>query len=142
MYTTNISVRVRYGETDQMGVVYHGHYPSYLEVARIEFFRKIGIPYKDIEAKGYMLPVTELTIKYLHPAKYDELLKIHVSIDGIPSGPRLIFNYEIYNENEKLLTTASTTLVFINSENRLPTRCPKFIIDRFLTYFNESDSVK
>lgn len=131
MHTTTVSIRVRYGETDQMGIVYHGNYPAYLEVARIEFFREIGMPYKDIEAQGVMLPVIDLNIKYLRPAKYDELLVIHVKLNEIPSGPRLVFDYEIYGENNKLLTTASTTLVFVDSQNRRPIRCPKFIVDRF-----------
>lgn len=136
--STTISLQVRYGETDQMGIVYHGNYPSYLEVARIQFFNHIGISYKSLEENGIMLPVTELNIKYLKPAHFDEELSIHVSLREIPKGPRIIFDYEIFNKNGNLLTIASTNLAFINKENRRPIRCPESIIERLNSLKNQS----
>ncbi len=130
MISTTISIRVRYGETDQMGVVYHGNYATYCEVARVEFFRELGMPYKDLETSGIMLPVTELNLKFHQPAYYDELLKIHTSLLEIPSGARLKFQYEIYNESDKLLTSGFSALAFIDIKTRKPVRCPDYMIEK------------
>ena len=73
------SLRVRYGETDPMKYVYYGNYAEYLEVARVELFRAIGISYNEIEKRGIWLPVSEYKIKYIRPAKYDDLLYIHTN---------------------------------------------------------------
>src|SRR5690625_7752710 len=86
--STTISLRVRYGETDQMVIVYHCNYPYDLEVARIQFFNHIGISYKSLEENGIMLSVTDLNIKYLKPAHFDEELSIRVSLREIPKGDR------------------------------------------------------
>lgn len=130
MISATISLRVRYGETDQMGVVYHGNYPAYFEVARVEFFRSIGLPYKELEDKGIILPVIDLQIKFIGSAYYDEVLVIKAILREIPQGVRLRFDYEIYNENEKLLTTGHTILAFVDSKTRKPIRCPQYLIDK------------
>ena len=92
IYTTH-TLRVRYGETDPMKYVYYGNYAEYLEVARVELFRSIGMSYEAIENRGIWLPVSEYKIKYLKPAKYDELLEIHTKITKIP-GVKIEFEYE------------------------------------------------
>ena len=125
-----ISVRVRYGETDQMGVVYHGNYATYCEVARVEFFRGIGLPYKELEDNGIMLPVTELNFKFIKPAYYDELLSVKTFLHEIPTGVRITFSYEIYNEKQELLTTGISTLAFIDMKTRRPIRCPEYMVKR------------
>lgn len=130
MITTTISIRVRYGETDQMGVVYHGNYATYCEVARVEFFRELGMPYKDLELSGVMLPVTELNLKFHRPAYYDEVLKIHTSLLEIPKAARLKFQYEIYNESNELLTSGFSVLAFIDMKTRKPVRCPQYMIEK------------
>lgn len=135
--STNISLRVRYAETDQMGIVYHGEYATYFEVARIEFFNRIGISYKTLEENGIILPVTELIIKYLKPALFDDLLSINVSLRETPKGAKIIFDYKIYNEKGNLLTLASTNLAFLNKENKRPIRCPEFIIEKLNSLKNE-----
>lgn len=135
MISTTISLRVRYGETDQMGVVYHGNYATYCEVARVEFFRQMGLPYKELEEKGIMLPVIELNLKFLKPAHYDELLFIKTSIPEIPKGVRIIFHYEIYNENQELLTTGTSVLAFIDIKTRKPVRCPAYMIEKMKELF-------
>lgn len=135
MICTTISLRVRYGETDQMGVVYHGNYATYCEVARVEFFREMGLPYKELEDKGIMLPVVELNLKYVKPAYYDEVLHIRTSLSEIPRSVRLHFDYEIYNEKQELLTTGHSVLAFIDMKTRRPVRCPQYMIDRMEELF-------
>ena len=135
MISTRISIRVRYGETDQMGVVYHGNYATYCEVARVEFFREMGLPYKELEDKGIMLPVTELNLKFHKPAYYDELLEIKTFLPEIPRGVRIHFTYEIYNEKQELLTTGVSTLAFIDMQTRKPVRCPQYMKDRLNELF-------
>lgn len=135
--STTISIQVRYGETDQMGIVYHGNYPAYFEVARIQFFNHIGISYKSLEENGIILPVTDLNIKFLKPALFDDILSVNVSLREIPKSARIIFDYEIYNESGNLLTTGSTNLAFVSKENKRPFRCPDFIIERLNSFKNE-----
>ncbi len=94
MIHTTHSLRVRYGETDPMKYVYYGNYAEYLEVARVELFRELGIPYDEIENQGIWLPVSEFSIKYLKPGLYDEILEIHTYIKKLP-GVRIEFEYEI-----------------------------------------------
>lgn len=130
MLNSIISIRVRYGETDQMGVVYHGNYATYCEIARVEFFRELGIPYKKMEEQGIMLPVTELNLKFHQPAYYDELLTIKTTLREVPRGVRITFDYEIYNESEILLTTGFSILAFIDAKTRKPMRCPDYIIQK------------
>lgn len=126
-HTTN--VRVRYCETDQMGVVHHGNYPQYLEIARIEWLSSLGISYKAIESQGIMLPVVVLNINYCKPAYYDELLTIKTNLVNIPKAS-IEFEYELYNGKKELITTAYTKLVFVDAEKRLPIKCPKKILDK------------
>lgn len=139
MIYTTISLRVRYGETDQMGVVYHGNYATYCEVARVEFFREMGLPYKELEDKGVMLPVVELNLKYVKPAYYDEVLHIKTFLTEIPRSVRLHFDYEIYNEKNELLTTGHSVLAFIDMKTRRPIRCPQYMIERLEELFQKKN---
>ena len=124
IYTTH-TLRVRYGETDPMKYVYYGNYAEYLEVARVELFRSIGMSYEAIENRGIWLPVSEYKIKYLKPAKYDELLEIHTKITKIP-GVKIEFEYDIYNEK---ITTAIVTLFFLDAKKNKIIRCPDFLME-------------
>jgi len=121
--------RVRYAETDQMKYVHHGNYPEYFEMGRIEWLRELGISYKKMEESGIMLPVINLNINYLKPAKYDDLLTITTSLKELPSA-RITFEYEITNEENQLLTTATTTLVFVDMETGRPIRAPKSLLEK------------
>lgn len=132
IYETNI--RVRYAETDQMKYVYYGNYAMYYEVARVEAFRHLGIPYLELEAEGIMMPVFKMNTTYLHPAKYDDLLTIRVLIRELPT-VRIVFDYEVYNENKALLNTGQTTLVFVNMQNNRPMRCPAALRDALSAHF-------
>lgn len=124
-------IRVRYSETDRMGYCYYGNYAEYLEVGRVEAIRSKGITYKKLEDDGIMLPVLEYQIKYLAPAKYDDLLQIVTCISHI-RGSRIYFTYEIYNEENKKLAEASTTLVFVKSETMKPIAVPDAFVKTFL----------
>jgi acyl-CoA thioester hydrolase len=121
MYTSETTVRVRYGETDQMGYVYYGFYAMYYEVARVESLRKLGLTYKSLEAQGIIMPVLENKSKYIAPAYYDELLRIVCVVPEKP-GVRIRFNYEIFNEENKLIHIGETLLVFVDRRTSKP--CP------------------
>ncbi|MCM4169771.1 Acyl-CoA thioesterase YbgC [Arenibacter antarcticus] len=123
------SFRVRYAETDQMGVVYHGNYPQYLEMGRVEWLRAIGISYKTMEENGIMLPVISLSIKYKKSALYDDLLTVTTRIHKKPL-VRIEFDYEIHNEANELLITANTVLAFMDTKANKPMKCPDYILDK------------
>lgn len=123
MITHDIALRVRYAETDQMGYVYYGNYASYLEVARVETFRMLGMSYRAMEEMGVMMPVLEYKTKYIRPAYYDDELVIKTFIRK-PPAVRTVFEYEIYNSDGKLLNIAETTLVFVDKETGKPTQPP------------------
>ena len=114
-------VKVRYGETDQMGVVYHGNYAQYFEIGRIEWLSSLGVSYKEMEAQGIMLPVVVLNINYSKPAFYEDVLIITTSLIKPPE-VSIEFKYELHNEGGELLTTAYTKLVFVDSKSRSPIR--------------------
>ncbi|UZO79355.1 acyl-CoA thioesterase [Aquimarina sp. ERC-38] len=120
-------IKVRYSETDQMGVVYHGNYAQYLELARIDWLAKLGISYKEMEAEGIMLPVYEISFKFKKSAFFDDTLTVKTYLRKIPT-VSIIFSYEILNQHGKLLTIATTTLVFVNSKTRKPITCPDYIL--------------
>ncbi|MGB5459394.1 MAG: thioesterase family protein, partial [Eudoraea sp.] len=127
------SFRVRYGETDQMGVVYHGNYPQYLEMGRVEWLRSLGISYKSMEENGIMLPVISLQLKFNKSAVYDDLLTVVTRLKKTPS-VRIEFDYEIYNEAEELLVEANTVLAFINAKTKKPVKCPDYLMDKLLNH--------
>ncbi len=126
-YTTY--VKVRYAETDQMGVVYHGNYAQYLELARIEWLEDLGISYRKMEEEGVMLPVFQLNVKFKKSAKFDDVLRIETKLSKKP-GVKIDFDYEIFNQNQELLTEAHTTLVFMDVKQNKPMRCPQYVLDK------------
>lgn len=121
------TIRTRYAETDQMGVVYYGNYPQYLELGRVEWLRELGISYKKMEKEGVMLPVVSLQIDYKKPAFYDELITVRTKLKNISSS-KIEFDYELINEKGEIISTANTILVFVSAETRRPMRCPESII--------------
>lgn len=128
MIHTTHSLRVRYAETDAMKYVYYGNYATYFEVARVELFRTLGISYSEIEERGIWLPVLDFQIKYIKPAIYDEVLEIHTFIKEIP-GAKIKFEYEIYNQKAEKISTASTSLFFLDSAKNKVIKCPQFLLD-------------
>lgn len=131
-------VRVRYGETDKMGYAYYGIYPQYYEIGRTELIRSFGLSYKKLEDDGIMLPVLSLDIRYLKPAFYDDLLTIKTKIIKMPS-VRIEFEYEVYNQNNELLNTGKTTLVFIDAQTRRPRKAPDDFLLKLKRYFVNED---
>ncbi|MCM2302101.1 MAG: acyl-CoA thioesterase [Flavobacteriaceae bacterium] len=127
-------IRVRYSETDQMGYVYYGNYAQYFEVGRVEWLRNLGISYKTMENEGVMLPVINLQVTYLKPAKYDNLLTLKTTLVKKPS-VRIEFTYELFNEQEELLVIANTELVFIDIFKNKPTKSPAQLLQKIEEYF-------
>jgi acyl-CoA thioester hydrolase len=123
------TIRVRYGETDQMGVVHHGNYAQYFEMARIDWLSQFGISYGKMEEEGIMMPVREMKIKFRRPARFDDLLTVEASLREIPD-VRIKFDYKIMDEEKNLLTTAYTELVFLDSKTRRPISCPEYILKK------------
>ena len=136
MIHTTHTIRVRYAETDPMKYVYYGNYATYFEVARVELFRTLGMPYDDIEKQGIWLPVSEFSIKYLKPALYDQNLEIHTFIKKIP-GVRIDFEYEIYNDSKEKITEAKTILFFLDSKLNKVIKCPDFLMNLLLENWTE-----
>ncbi|RMH69165.1 MAG: acyl-CoA thioesterase [Gemmatimonadetes bacterium] len=121
-----IHVRVRYAETDQMGIVYHANYFQWFEMGRTHLLREAGLPYKDLELAGFRLPVLEAHCKYLKPAHYDDLLRIESTLHEVQRAS-LIINYTLFNaETETMLATGYTKHGVINQEGKL-TRIPPIL---------------
>ena len=129
MIKTKTKIRVRYGETDQMGYVYYGNYAEYFEVGRVELLRSLGVSYKSLEESGIMLPVIHMEINFLNPAKYDDLLTLETKLVGNPM-VKIKFEFKVFNEKNELLTTGQTTLVFIDMKKNRPTKAPKYLLDK------------
>jgi acyl-CoA thioester hydrolase len=122
-------VRVRYAETDQMGVVYHGNYAQYFEMGRVEWLRNLGLSYKWMEENGIMLPVVSLSMNYKKPARYDDELTVRTIFKNQTS-VKISFDYEIYNPNHELLTTGHSVLVFVDMKTGRPTLPPDYVIEK------------
>ncbi len=123
MITHETKIRVRYSETDKMGYVYYGHYAQYYEVSRTELLRSLGFNYKQFEDAGFMMPVFEFNIKYYKPAFYDDELTIKTMVKSKPL-IKINFEYEVYSQNNELLNTGSTLLVFVDFKTRKPIKAP------------------
>lgn len=129
MGTNEITFRIRYGETDQMGVVYHGNYPQFLEMGRISWLRSLDLSYKDMEANGVMLPVVSLEMKFLKPALFDDLVTVKTVLKKLPM-VRIEFDYELTNQNGEILLIANTVLAFMDSSKKRPIKCPDYILKK------------
>ncbi len=134
MIKTETTLRVRYGETDQMGFVYYGVYAQYYEVGRVEAMRSLGFSYREMEESGVLMPVINLTINYKKPAKYDDEVRIVTSVTEMP-GVRITFHYECFNQHNDLLNTGSVTLVFIDKEKNKPMQPPAWFMEGFMKKF-------
>lgn len=125
---TTTKVRVRYADTDKMGVVYYSNYAVFYEVGRTEMFRELGIPYSLLEERGVALPVVELVSHYHKSARYDDLITVETSVETLPT-VKIKINYRILSEDGVLLNDGSTTLVFVDIKTGRPVRCPKDVLD-------------
>jgi acyl-CoA thioester hydrolase len=125
---------VRYKETDAMGVAHHSNYAVWYEEARTELLRSLGASYRQLEAEGVMLPVSELTMKYFRPARYDDLVTVRITLSE-PPNVRLVFDHELYNEQGELLNTGRVVLVYVDATTRRPRRAPADHVALFSAYF-------
>ncbi|GAA4309760.1 thioesterase family protein [Mucilaginibacter gynuensis] len=134
MFENSTKIRVRYGETDQMGYVYYGNYAEFFEVGRVDMLRSIGMTYRAMEESGIMMPVLEMKCKYLKPALYDEEITIKVIMEKMP-GVKIHFRYELYNEQQELIHIGETLLAFINMKTNRPCLAPNEFIEKMKPFF-------
>jgi len=120
------TIRVRYGETDQMGVVWHGAYIGYFEAARTGALRALGHSYREMEASGVMMPVVEVGIAYHQPARFDDVLTVAVEVRERPTA-RMRFDYTITGPDGARIATGFTVLAFMDTQTRRPCRPPAIL---------------
>jgi acyl-CoA thioester hydrolase len=135
MFITETQLRVRYAETDQMGVVYHSNYFPWFETARAESIRQLGFTYADMEKMGIIMPVIEVQCRYLRPAVYDDLLTIKVILKELPVHHKIEFNHEVLNEKNELLATGKIILYFIEAKTMKRTTMPEELLQKLQPYF-------
>jgi len=135
MFRFETTIRVRYGEVDQMGYVYYGNYALYYEIARVESFRHLGITYKEIEETGILMPVLESRSRFIGPASYDEELRIVTYIHEKPRA-KIKFNYEIYACKKDPIHKGETILVFVDKFTRKPCKPPEILQTVLRPYFD------
>ncbi len=133
MITSENKIRVRYDEVDKMGYVYHGNYAKYYHISRTELFRKLGLCDKELESQNVILPVIEMTVRYLKPVFYDDVITIKTTLKELPTS-RMKFFHKVYNQNHEIINEASSTLVFVNSNTRKPMRVPEIILNKLKSY--------
>jgi acyl-CoA thioester hydrolase len=136
MFITETPIRVRYAETDQMGVVYHGNYFPYFELARAESIRQLGFTYAAMEKMGVIMPVIEVQCRYIRPALYDELLTIKMILKELPVHHKIEFHHEVFNEKKELLATAKIILYFMEAKTMKRTTIPGPLLNQLQPYFS------
>ena len=135
MFSGETKIRVRYAETDQMGVVYHSNYFPYFEAARAESIRQLGFTYADMEKMGVIMPVVDVHARYLRPALYDELLTIKTFLKEMPVHHKIEFYHEVFNEREELLCSAKIILYFMEKDGMKRTTLPEALKKKLERYF-------
>ncbi|MEP6675523.1 MAG: thioesterase family protein [Ferruginibacter sp.] len=135
MFTAETQIRIHYALTDQMGVVYHGHYAQFYEIGRAEAIRKIGFSYKDIEAMGIIMPVVDIHSRFLRPAKYDDLITVKTILKELPGNHKIVFHAELYNEQDELINTGDVMLYFMDAKTMKRCEMPVALREKVLHYF-------
>ncbi|MGQ0738795.1 MAG: acyl-CoA thioesterase [Bacteroidota bacterium] len=136
MFITETQIRVRYAETDQMGVVYHSNFFPYFETARAESIRQLGFTYADMEKMGVIMPVVDVHCRYLRPAKYDDLLTIKTTLKELPLHHKVEFHHEVFNEEDELLAVGKITLYFMEADGMKRANMPEQLLEKLQPYFN------
>lgn len=126
-----VNIRAAYADTDQMGFVHHSNYVKYLEYARWEAFRQLGLAYKEVEDKGILMPVIDMNLRFLKPVRYDDLLKIELSF-SLNRPTKLEVDYQIFNQSDELIHRANTTLAFLRKQSSKPCAIPDFIHNKIM----------
>lgn len=135
MFTSTTTLRVRYAETDQMGVVYHSNYFPWFESARAESIRDLGFTYKDMEKMGVIMPVVDVHCRYLKPALYDDLITIQTTLKELPIHHKIEFHHEVFNEQKDLLAVGKITLYFMEAATMKRSVLPAVLMERLQPYF-------
>lgn len=135
MYTSETQIRIHYALTDQMGVVYYGNYAQFYEIGRTESIRTLGFTYKQIEAMGIFLAVTDMHVRYFRPAKYDDLITVKTTLREIPLHHKIVFHGEIFNQENELLNTGDVTLYFLDAKTMKRCNMPAALKEKLLKYF-------
>ncbi|MBI1343364.1 MAG: YbgC/FadM family acyl-CoA thioesterase [Terrimonas sp.] len=135
MFISSTTIRVRYAETDQMGVVYHGNYFAWFEYARAEAIREMGLTYADMEKMGIIMPVIDVHARFLRPARYDELVTVKTMLKELPLHHKIEFHHEVYNEKEQLLTTGRIILYFMDKTTGHRSTMPESLRQQLEKYF-------
>jgi len=136
MFISETQVRVRYAETDQMGVVYHANFFLYYEVSRAESIRKLGLNYASMEKMGLIMPIAEVHSKFLKPAFYDDLLTVKTILKEIPVNHKIEFHHEVYNEKGEMLAKGKVLLYFMELKTMKPTTIPAKLLEKLKPYFS------
>ena len=135
MFSSKTQIRIHYALTDQMGVVYHGHYAQFYEIGRTEALRSLGLTYKEIEASGVIMMVTEIHSKFLRPAIYDDLITVVTTVQELPLHHKIIFHSELFNEKDKLLNVGDVSLYFMDAKTMKRTTIPEKIREKLVEFF-------
>ena len=130
--------RVRYGEVDRMGYLYYGNYAQYYEIGRVEWLRSLGVLYSEMEeVQGIMLPVVSMQMRFVRPARYDELLTLRTTLRKMPD-EYVTFHMEIFNEKMKLVNGGTVRLCFVDMKTNKVVNVPDFLTEKLAPYFNVS----
>lgn len=136
MITAKNKIQIRYDEVDKMGYVYHGNYAKFYHISRTELLRKIGISDKQLESRNILLPVIEMSIKYLKPIFYDDIITIQTSLNHMPSS-RMKFLHEVRNQSNEVINQAESTVVFVDINSRKPMKVPELIVNKIKNYLDK-----
>ena len=136
MFSSVTQIRVRYAETDQMGVVYHSNYFYYFESSRAESIRQLGYTYVDMEKMGIIMPVIEVHCKYLKPARYDDLLTVKTILKELMVHHKIEFHHEVLNDKKELLVVGKVTLYFMEAKTMKRTTMPLWLQEKLQPYFD------
>jgi len=134
MIENNTSFKIRYAETDQMGYAHHGNYAQYFEIGRLELLHELGISYKKMEEEGLILPVYSINTRFIQPAKFDDTVRLRTILKEIPTA-RITFEYEIYNAENKKISTGETVLVFVDTKKNRPIKIPQNLLNKITDKF-------
>ncbi|MGJ7033524.1 acyl-CoA thioesterase [Niabella hirudinis] len=138
MFVSETQLRVRYADTDKMGVVYHSNYINYFEVARTESIRNLGITYAAMERAGIIMPVIEVHCRYIRPATYDDLITVTANLHELPEGHRITFHQEAYNDKKELLAKGHVVLYFMEARTMKRAAMPEQLRDALLPFFRDT----
>jgi acyl-CoA thioester hydrolase len=132
-------LRVRYKETDQMGIAHHANYLVWFEIGRTDLCRAAGIAYTEIETRGYLLVVTDVGCRYRRPFRYDEEVLIRTTLDGAASRS-LKFGYTLYDgQGRDLRANGFTSHLWLEKESRRPVRAPADVMEKFASWHTTVD---